>query len=91
MRLKMTYTSGADLYLGDVSSQVYEFLRAPRPCLFLNSHGVDWHDDPSYLHWHAGPVLDSPADLLDTIDAAVAAHPDYVPTQQALIDRYTAH
>ncbi len=82
----MSYTNRADIYLGDVSSQVYEFLRTPRPCLFLNSHGVNWQDDPNYLHWRAGPVLDSPASLLDAIDAAVTAHPAYAPTQQALID-----
>ncbi len=35
----MTYTQAADIYLGDASSQVYEFLYRPRPCLFLNSHG----------------------------------------------------
>jgi hypothetical protein len=29
----MSYTNRADIYLGDVSSQVYEFLRLPRPCL----------------------------------------------------------
>ncbi|QDH34474.1 hypothetical protein [Porphyrobacter sp. YT40] len=82
----MSYTNRADIYLGDVSSQVYEFLRAPRPCLFLNSHGVDWQDDPNYLHWQAGPVLESAAGLLDAIDAAVAAQPRYAPVQQALID-----
>jgi hypothetical protein len=82
----MSYTNRADIYLGDVSSQVYEFLRAPRPCLFLNSHGVDWRGDPNYLHWQAGPVLESAEGLLDAIDAAVAAHFDYVPAQQALID-----
>ena len=82
----MSYTNRADIYLGDVSSQVYEFLRTPRPCLFLNSHGVDWQGDPNYLHWRAGPVLDSADGLLGAIDAAVAAHPDYAPAQQALID-----
>jgi hypothetical protein len=82
----MSYTNRADIYLGDVSSQIYEFLRAPRPCLFLNSHGVDWRGDANYLHWQAGPVLDNPERLLDKIDAAVAAHPDYAPAQKALID-----
>ncbi|AOL95265.1 hypothetical protein [Porphyrobacter sp. LM 6] len=82
----MSYTNRADIYLGDVSSQIYEFLRAPRPCLFLNSHGVEWQDDPNYLHWRAGPVLTSADGLLDAIDAAIAAHSDYAPTQQALID-----
>ena len=82
----MSYTNRADIYLGDVSSQIYEFLREPRPCLFLNSYGVNWQDDPNYLHWRAGPVLTSADGLLDAIDSAVAAHPDYAPTQQALID-----
>jgi hypothetical protein len=82
----MSYTNRADIYLGDVSSQVYEFLRTPRPCLFLNSHGVDWQGDPNYLHWQAGPVLENAEGLLDAIDAALASHRDYVPAQQALID-----
>jgi hypothetical protein len=82
----MSYTNRADIYLGDVSSQVYEFLRAPRPCLFINSHGVDWQGDPNYLHWQAGPVLESAEGLLEKIDAALAAHRDYAPRQQALID-----
>ena len=81
----MSYTNRADIYLGDVSSQIYEFLREPRPCLFLNSHGVDWRGDPNYLHWQAGPVLESADGLLDKIDAAVAAHSDYAPAQEALI------
>lgn len=81
----MSYTNRADIYLGDVSSQVYEFLREPRPCLFLNSHGVDWRDDPNYLHWQAGPVLESAECLLDQIDAAVAARNDYAGAQEALI------
>lgn len=82
----MSYTNRADIYLGDVSSQVYEFLRTPRPCLFLNSHGVAWQGDPDYLHWQAGPVLDTPESLLDAIDAAIASHPRYAPVQQALSD-----
>jgi hypothetical protein len=82
----MSYTNRADIYLGDVSSQVYEFLCVPRPCLFLDSHGVDWRGDPNYLHWQAGPVLESADSLLDAIDAAVASHPDYAPRQKALID-----
>lgn len=82
----MSYTNRADIYLGDVSSQVYEFLRTPRPCLFLNSHGVRWQDDPNYLHWRAGPVLESADGLLDQIDAAVAGQSAYAGAQQALID-----
>ena len=82
----MSYTNRADVYLGDVSSQVYEFLRHPRPCLFLNSHGVSWRNDPNYLHWQSGPVLSSPDCLLDAVDHAVASHADYIAQQRSLFE-----
>lgn len=66
--IDMTYTEAADIYLGDVSSQVYEFIRRPRPCLFLNTHDADWKNDPNYAHWHLGPVLTSAADLSEALD-----------------------
>jgi len=65
----MSYTCAADIYLGDVSSQVYEFLQRPRPCLFLNSHRIDWCHDPSYRHWQAGDVIEDIADLGLAIEA----------------------
>ncbi len=81
--IDMTWTTLADVYLGDVSSQVYEFLRTPRPCVFLNAHGVDWRGDENYGHWRFGPVLDTTTDLVDAIDAARANHGDFVATQVA--------
>lgn len=81
----MSYTNAADLYLGDVSSQIYEFLRLPRPCLFLNSHAAAWQNDRNYLHWRAGPVISSPAGLLDSIDHAFASHPRYETRQRELL------
>ena len=87
----MTYTMAGDIYLGDVSSQIYEFLRTPRPCLFLNSHGADWHDDVNYTHWRAGSVIDIPdrleRDRLDeALEQAVATHDRYLPVQRELFD-----
>jgi hypothetical protein len=81
--IDMTYTRIADVYLGDVSSQIYEFLRTPKPAVFLNAHGVAWRDDESYRHWRYGPVLESVDHLIDDIDAAVAGHADYRAEQQA--------
>ena len=81
--IDMTYTRCADLYLGDVSSQIYEFLRTPRPAVFLNAHGVDWRGDESYLHWTYGPVLDSPEGLIEQVAAAFESHGDYQAVQQA--------
>ncbi|MBL8555428.1 MAG: hypothetical protein JNL41_14230 [Phenylobacterium sp.] len=72
--IDMTYTTLADVYLGDVSSQVYEFLRTPRPCVFLDAHGVDWAADENYSHWRFGPVVTDPAALVETVDSAVAGH-----------------
>jgi hypothetical protein len=73
----MTFTRLADLYLGDVSSQVYEFIREPRPCLFLNAAGADWQADESYRHWRFGPVLDDVDTLLADVEAAFASQGDY--------------
>lgn len=79
----MSYTLAADLYLGDVSSQVYEFLWRPRPCIFLNAQGVDWRDDPNYAHWHFGPVLAETTKLDDALDQAWRTHKEYLPRQRA--------
>lgn len=59
----MSYTRNVDLYIGDVSSQIYEFIQHPRPAIFLNSHDAQWQDDPSYAFWHFGQVLDDVAGL----------------------------
>ena len=79
--IDMTYTTLADVYLGDVSSQVYEFLQTPRPCVFLDAHGVDWADDENYAHWRFGPVVREPGRLLETLDTAIAGHWRFLPQQ----------
>lgn len=85
----MTYTRAADVYLGDVSSQVYEFLREPRPCLFLNAHDVAYAGDPNYAHWQAGPVLNSVDDLDNRIDHAIASHASSYRAMQQRLFEYT--
>jgi hypothetical protein len=79
----MTYTDAADIYVGDVSGQVYEFLAVPRPCVFLNACGVQWRDDPNFAHWHLGDVVDDPKDLLSTINSAPERHDLYRARQEA--------
>ncbi|MBB6124753.1 CDP-glycerol glycerophosphotransferase family protein [Sphingobium subterraneum] len=83
----MTYTAAADIYLGDVSSQIYEFLYRPRPCIFLNSQHVDWRGDPNYAHWQAGEVIDNVADLRGALDRALADPNRYRDAQQDLFAR----
>lgn len=84
----MTYTQTADIYLGDASSQVYEFLLPPRPCLFLNSHGIKWQGDPNYTHWRFGPVITSPQELETGLRQARESHAlTYKPVQEEIFAR----
>lgn len=83
----MSYTRAADIYLGDVSSQVYEFLRKPKPCLFLNAHGLAPVDDPNFAHWGAGEVLTDVRELGAALARAPAAHVErYRNSQKKLFD-----
>lgn len=81
----MTYTLGSDLYLGDVSSQVAEFLKHPRPCVFLNAHHVDWKGNANYLFWELGPVVDDIAVLGPAIEEAFRHHELYRERQIAYL------
>lgn len=72
--LDNSYTEAADIYVGDVSSQVVEFLARPRPCVFLNAHRIDWKNDPHYAMWHMGEVIDDPADVMPAIARAPFIH-----------------
>jgi hypothetical protein len=81
----MSYTNLAQVDIGDVSSQVYEFLCRPRPCLHLNAHGVDWQGDPDYAHWQAGPVAAPGDDILAAVDQAIATHAECQPVQRQLL------
>lgn len=85
--IDMTYTTAADIYLGDVSSQVYEFLLRPRPCIFLNAHNVvRWERDENYRFWHAGEVVNRSSALPDALARAHDVHPRYVMVQKQLFD-----
>ncbi|MCJ2182728.1 hypothetical protein MTR62_08495 [Novosphingobium sp. 1949] len=81
----MSYTNSADVYIGDVSSQVYEFLYHPRPCLFLDAHRTAWEGDPDYAHWRAGPVVRPGTDILAAVREAIASHPRYRPVQDEML------
>lgn len=77
----MTYTLAADVYVGDVSSQVYEFLQEPKPCVFLNP-GIDgWQSDPSYNFWRLGEVVDDPTEILAAVRRAPGLHTSYAAAQ----------
>ncbi|HWL63774.1 MAG TPA: hypothetical protein VNQ32_13310 [Steroidobacteraceae bacterium] len=83
--MDMTYTLAADLYLGDVSSQVYEFAAEPRPCVFLDSHAASWHGNPDYLMWEMGEVVERPEDVLPALLRAGGLHGKYRERQCRLV------
>lgn len=79
-----SYTAAADLYLGDTSSQLIEFLIRPRPAVFLNAHARDWSDDPAYAMWRAGEVVDDLSGVLPAIRRAPARHAEFAAAQHAI-------
>lgn len=78
----MTYTRLADLYLGDSSSQVYEYLRKPGPCVFLNPNHVAWRTEESYQNYYFGPVVEEIETLGGKLAEAFATPADYAEVQQ---------
>lgn len=78
----MTYTLQADLYLGDASSQIYEWIVRPRPAIFLNPRNLAWQDNPSFAHWQLGEVVNQLSELPDALDRALGA-PDRYRARQA--------
>lgn len=77
----MRYVRTADFYLGDMSSQLYEFLERPRPVAFLNVHGADWQQDPRYAGWRLGEVATGPQDMFAAINRAFERQPEQVTRQ----------
>jgi hypothetical protein len=83
----MSYTLGADIYLGDVSSQVYEFLTVPRPCVFLDAHKTEWLGNPDYRFWTLGDVAADIDGVMTAVQVAHERHSLYRDLQiQALAD-----
>jgi hypothetical protein len=83
----MAYLNSAHIYLGDVSSQVYEFLLHPRPCVFLNPHRFEWHGDPNFAFWAAGPVIERVEELGRALEEAVTKHATrFAPVQEKLVE-----
>lgn len=83
----MTYTLAADLYIGDVSSQIYEYLVDPRPALFIDTQGKSWRDDPSFAMWHLGRVVTPDADLMAAIDESLADNAPFAARQTQAVQQ----
>jgi len=82
----MSYTRAADIYLGDVSSQIYEFETQPRPAVFIDSASSNWRGNPNFAMWAMGEVVPAdPGAIMRAIDAAPERHAAYVAEQRRLV------
>ena len=81
----MTYTIMADVYLGDVSSQVFEFILKPRPCLFLNAKNLIRTNELEFPQWDFGEVITDVNDFSLKIDSVIEKHHKYIDSQKQFI------
>lgn len=79
----MSYTRMADIYLGDVSSQIYEFIETPRPAIFLNSHQAKWQGNANYAFWEFGPVVDTMRDFDTALTGSIPLKDQFRSRQEA--------
>lgn len=81
----MSYTASADIYVGDMSSQIYEYLARPRPSFFIDTHrGQETEPEANHLHWRAGPVVKNIAELAALLPDYAAIGAQYYAAQQTL-------
>ncbi|NNK68893.1 MAG: hypothetical protein HKO96_00335 [Flavobacteriaceae bacterium] len=80
----MTYTTLADIYVGDVSSQVYEFIPETRPCIFINSEGIDYKDQLEYRFWRCGQVIEKIEELKGALNQAFILFEEFKSEQQEI-------
>lgn len=86
----MSYTLSADVYIGDVSSQVYEFLYRPRACFFIDTHSTTAPGaSPEYDFWNNGPVVRTAKQLIPLLPDHVNIAAQYRDAQEQRM-AYTA-
>ncbi len=83
----MTYTTAADLYIGDVSSQVTNScISQAVPVPEFPRRGMAWQSRLRTLE--AGPVIDRPEMLAEGVRQALETHAStYLPIQQQMLAR----
>jgi len=81
--IDMSYTMSADIYLGDVSSQVYEFLLRPRPCIFLDLDRQAEAGGDAFAHMRLGQRIETLDALPLALARAADLQPGFVAAQEA--------
>lgn len=81
----MSYTLAADAYIGDMSSQVYEFLVKRRPVFFIDTHSDEFPTEAANrAFWGNGPVVRSVAELSEILPDWQRVGLEYRPEQDRL-------
>ena len=71
-----TYNALSDVYIGDVSSMVTEWINfKPRPCIFINAHNTSWEGNENYDMWRYGIVTDDPNNFKKVIKGSLSNNP----------------
>lgn len=89
----MTYTMRSDLYLGDVSSQVYEFLLYKiRPCIFIVPEDAN-ETSPNFGQvFSIGKTISDIENLKELLDKKDEWHKEYIAPQEKLVkDTFDIH
>lgn len=86
--IDMTYARAADIYLGDASSQIYEWIARPRPAIFLNPGRIAWEGNANFAHWRLGEVIVRVDELPGALTRALAK-PDRFRAAQETAFRHT--
>jgi len=86
--MDMTYTLAADIYLGEFSSQLYEFLIYPRPCVFIDVLGDGGAGDTALpAMWASGETVRRAEDVVPALARAAERHPEFIGHQRDLVRR----
>jgi len=75
--VNMTYVRNADVYLGEVSSQVYEFILEPKPTIFINIHKANYKNNTAYRFWETGQVIETINELDTALKNAFSTFSNY--------------
>ena len=80
-----SYINAADVYIGDVSSMVTDFIfKENKSCIFINSYDIDWRNDKSFNFWNCGKVIDEFEELDSAITSSLNQN-KYINNQQVYI------
>ena len=82
-----SYTNMADIYLGDSSSQLLEYIAKPRPAVLLDSPNMSWRTPDQSDYWRCGDIIKNIAELPAALDSAIEHFGQYRASQELLAFR----